>query len=131
MLEIHFSILYDLLHIKGDVSNNGIIQQGAVWSHFAHICHRNKTRRNEVMAHFGDVSQMLSLEVHNMPLIVGFPLTLSIGEHSKHFGVVRVFLKSIVSFIIDRFQVIELVGRLRIEIYQHPSHPYFFHHVGC
>ena len=133
MPEIHFSvlvledsILYDLPHIKEDVLNNGIIQQGVFCSHFAHIFHRHKARRNELMSPFGDVSQMLSLEVHNMPPIVGFPLTVVIVEHSKYFGVVGVFLKSIVSFIIDRFQVIELVDRLRTEIYQHPSQPFFF-----
>ena len=46
-----------------------------------------------MMPHFGDVSQILSLEVHNMHLIVGFPLTLAIREHSKHFEVVGGLLK--------------------------------------
>ena len=58
------------------------------------------------MPHFGDVSQMLSLKMRRMPLTIGFPLTLVIGEHSKHFDVVGFFLKSIVSFIIDSFQMI-------------------------
>ena len=69
---------------------------------------------------------MFGLEMHRMPFTVGFPLTLVIGEHSKHFGVLGVFLKSIVSFIIDRFQMIKLVDRPHAKIYQFPSYSNFF-----
>ena len=124
MPKVHFSvlvgednILYDLPHIKGDVLNNSIIQQGAFSRHFANISSRNEAGSDEVMPYFGDVSQMLGLEMHRMPLTVSLPLTLVISEHSMHFGVVGVFLKSIVSFIIDWFQMTKLVDRPRDEIY--------------
>ena len=92
MLEVHFSvlviedgILYDLPQIKGDVLNNSIVQQDAFGSHFAYIGSRNEMGSDEVVPHFGDGGQMLGLEMHRMPLIVCFPLTLVISEHSKNF----------------------------------------------
>ena len=82
-----------------------------------------------MVPHFGDIGQVLGLEMHLMTLIVGFPLTLIIGEHSKYFEVVRVFLKSIVCFVVDWFQVIKLIDRPCVQIYQQAPHPYLFHHV--
>ena len=136
MLEVHFSvlvveddILYDLPHIKGDVLNNNIVQQGEIGSHFTYLGSRNEEGSDEVIPHFGDIGQMLGLEMNCMPFTVGLPFTLTIGEHFKHFGVVRVFLKSIVCFVTNRFQVTKLVDRPRIEIYRHTPHSYLFHHV--
>ena len=74
---------------------------------------------------------MLGLEVHLMPLIVGHPLTLSIGKHSNHFRVVGGFLESKIGIFIDRLQVIELVDRLCTKVYQNPSYAHFLHHIGC
>ena len=78
-------ILYDFPHIEGDVLNNSIVQQGALGSHFTYIGNRNEAGSDEVMSHFRDIGQILGLEMHCMPLIVGFPLTLTINEHLKHF----------------------------------------------
>ena len=65
-----------------------------------------------MMPNLWDVCQILGHEVHYMPLIVGLPLTLSIGKHSNHFGVVWGFFESKIGILIDRLQVIELVDRL-------------------
>ena len=53
---VHFSvlvvedgILYDLLHIKGDVLNDIIVQQGALGRHFTYIGSQNKAGSDEVM----------------------------------------------------------------------------------
>ena len=113
-------ILYDLPHIKGDVLNNSIVQQDELVSHFTYISSRNEVESDEVMQHFGDIGQVLGLEMPRMPLTVGFPLTLTIDEHSKHFEVVRIFLNSIVRFTSNRFQVIKLIDKPCVEIYQQP-----------
>ena len=84
-----------------------------------------------MMPNLWDVCQLLGLEVHHMTLIVGLPLTLSIGEHSNHFGVVGGFLESKIGIFIDLLQVIELVDRLRAKVYQNPSYLNFLHHIGC
>ena len=125
MPEVHFSvlvvkdsILYDLPHIKGDVLNNRIVQQGALASHFAYVGSRNEVGSDEMVPLFGDIGQVLGHEMHRMPLTVGFPLTWTIGEQSKYFGVVRVFSKSIVCFVTNWFQVIKLVDRPCVEIYK-------------
>ena len=91
-------ILYDLPHIKRDVFNDSMVQQGALGSHFTYISSQNKAGSDDVTPSFGNIGQILGLKMHYMLLTVGFPLTLTIGEHSEHFGVVRVFLKSIVHF---------------------------------
>ena len=41
------------------------------------------------MPNLWDVCQVLGLEVHRIPLIIGLPFILSIGEHSNHFEVVE------------------------------------------
>ena len=83
------SILYDLPHIKGDVLDNCVVQQGALGSHFAYVGSRNELGSDKMVPYFGDIGQVLGLEMHRMPLTIGFPLTLTIGEQSKYFGVVR------------------------------------------
>ena len=137
MLEVHFSflvakddILYDLPHIEGDALSNSIVKKGALGSNFTYIGSRNEAGSDEVMPYFGDIGKMLGLEMHYMPLTVGFSLTLTIGEHLKHFRVVRVFFKSIVRVVTNGFQVMKLVDKPCTEIYQHIPHLYLFHHVG-
>ena len=77
MPEIHLSIfviddriLYNLTDIKREVLNDGIIEQGPLSRHFAHIGRRDETGCDEVMPYLGNVSQVFSLEVHYVPFIV-------------------------------------------------------------
>ena len=62
------SSLYDLPHIKGDVLNNSIVQQGALGSHFAYVGSRNEARSDEMVPYFGDLDQVLGLKMHRMPI---------------------------------------------------------------
>ena len=62
MPKVHFSflvveddILYDLSHIKGNVLNNSIVQQGSLGSHFTYIGSWNEARSDEVMPRFRDI----------------------------------------------------------------------------
>ena len=126
VLVVEDDILYYLSHIKGDVLNECIVQQGVLGSHFTHICGGNEERCDEVMSNLWDVCQVLGLKVHCMPLIVRLLLTLSIGEHSYHFRVVGAFLESLIGIFIDRLQVIELIDRLRAKVYQNPLTLTFF-----
>ena len=63
-------ILYNLPNIKRNILNNGVVEQGTLGSHLTHVRCRNETRRDELMPDFGDIGQMLSLEVDGLPIIV-------------------------------------------------------------
>ena len=82
MPQVHLSvpvmedgILYNLPNIERNILNDGIIEQGTLGSHFTHVRRRNETRRDGVMPDFGDICQMLGLEVDGVALIVEFPIT--------------------------------------------------------
>ena len=120
MPEVHFGILVvedcilnDLPHIKRDVMNDSIVQQGAFCYQFAYVGSKSELGSDEVVPHFWNVGQMLDLEVYYMPFTIDFPFPLAIGEKSKHFEVVGVFLNSIICFNIHRFQLLKLIDRSR------------------
>ena len=102
MLEIHLGILviedcilYNLQNIKGYVLDNGIFKQDSLGRQFTHISRRNETRCDEVMPYLRNVGHMFSLEVHNVPFIVKFPLTVPIGQHPKELRVVGLLMEPI------------------------------------
>ena len=77
MAEIHLRIfvidnciLYNLTDIKWDVLDDGIVEQGPLGRHFAHIVLRDEMRCDEVMPHLRNVGQVFGLEVHYVPFIV-------------------------------------------------------------
>ena len=77
MPQIHLSVLvmedgvlYNMLNIKRNILNDGIIEQGTLGSHFTLVRRRNEMRHDEVMPDLGDKGQMLGLEVDGMALIV-------------------------------------------------------------
>ena len=76
-------ILYNLPNIERNILNDGIIEQSTLGSHFTHVRLRNETRRDEVMPNFGDICQMLGLEVDGVALIVEFPLTPPVCQDPK------------------------------------------------
>ena len=65
-------VLYNLPNIERNILNDGIIEQGTLGSHFTHIRHQNETRRDEVMPNFGDIGQMIGLEVDGFPSLLSF-----------------------------------------------------------
>ena len=88
-------ILYNLPNIKRNVLNDSVVEQGTLGGHLTHIRRRNETRRDEVMPDFGDIGQMLGLEVDNMPIIVELPLTLPICQDPNDLGVIRLPIERI------------------------------------
>ena len=109
MLEIYLRIifiedcsLYNLLDIKWDVLDDGIVEQGPLGHHFAHISRQDETRCDEVMPYLRNVSQVFVLEVHYVPFIVQFPLALVVGQHPKDFGVVGVLIKPIIGLRVNQ-----------------------------
>ena len=103
ILVIDNCILYNLPNIKGNVLDNGIVEQGSLGCHFTHISRRNETRYDEVMLYLRNVGQMFSLEVHNVPFTVKFPLTMPIGQHLKNLGVVGLLMEPIIGLRVNRF----------------------------
>ena len=82
MPQVHLSvpviedgILYNLPNIERNVLNDSIVEQGTLGGHLTHVRRRDETRRDEVMPDFGDIDQMLGLEVDSVPIIVDLPLT--------------------------------------------------------
>ena len=65
-----YTFIYLNSHIKRNILNDGIIEQGTLGRHFTHIRRWNETRRDEVTPDFGDKCQMLGFEVDDMALIV-------------------------------------------------------------
>ena len=123
-------ILYNLSNIKWNVLNDGIIEQGTLGSHFTHVRRRNETRRDEVMPDFGDIFQILGLEVDGVALIVEFPLTLPVCQDLNDLGVVGSLVKSIERLRGDMIKIIKVVDRLCTEVYQHTPHPDLLDYVG-
>ena len=87
MPQIHLSVLVmedgildNLPHIKRNILNDGIVEQGTLGSHLTHFRLQNETRCVEVMPDLGDVGQMFGLEVDGMALTVKFPLTPAISQ---------------------------------------------------
>ena len=73
-------IVYNLPNIEWNVLNDGVVELGTLCSHLTHVRRRNEMRRDEVMPDFGDIGQMLGLEVHGVPFIVELPLTPPVGQ---------------------------------------------------
>ena len=137
MPQVHFyvpvmedSILYNLLNIEGYVLDDGVVEQGTLGYHLTQFRHQNETRRDEVMPHLENISQMFGLEVHGMPFTIELPLTLPVGQDPEDLRVVGPLIKPIKRLKGDRVKIIELVNRLRVEVYQHSTHPDLFQDMG-
>ena len=105
MPQVHFhvpvmedGILDNLPNIKGYVLDDGVVEQGTLGDHFTHVRCRNETRRDEVMPDFGDISQMLGLEVHGVPFIVELPLSPPVGQGPNDLGVIGPLVEPIKRF---------------------------------
>ena len=77
VLEVHFGVpviedgvLYDLINIKRDVLNDGVVKQCPFRHHLANIRCRNETRGDKMVPHLRDIGQVFGLEVHDVPLNV-------------------------------------------------------------
>ena len=123
-------ILYNLPNIEGYVLDDGVVEQGMLGCHLTHVRRRNETRRDKVMPHLGNIGQMFGLEVHDVPFAIELPLTLSISQDLEDLRVVGPLIEQIKRLRGDRVQIIELVDRLRAEVYQHSTHPDLFHDMG-
>ena len=137
MPQVHLSvpvmedgILYNLPNIEWNILNDGIIEQGTLGSHFTHVRRRNEPRRDEVMPDFGDICQMLGLEVDGVALIVEFPCTPPVCQNPNDLGVIRALVKSIERLRGDMIKSIKVIDRLRTEVYQHTPHPDLLDDVG-
>ena len=76
-------ILYNLPNIEGYVLDDGVVEQGTLGCHLTHVRRQNETRRDEVMPHLGNISQMFGLEVHGVPFAIELPLTPLVGQGSR------------------------------------------------
>ena len=123
-------ILDNLLNIKRYILDDGLVEQGTLGGHFTHVRRRNETRRDEVMPDFGDIGQMLGLEVHDVPFIVELPLSPPVGQDPNDLRVIGSLVESIKRLWGNRIKIIKLVDRLRTEVYQHTTHPDLFDDVG-
>ena len=119
MPQVHLSvpvmedgILYNLPNIERNILNDGIIEQGMLGSHFTHVRRRNETRRDEVMPDFGDIGQMLGLEVDGVPLIVELPLTPPVCQDPNDLGVIRLLIEPIERIRGNMIKIIKVVDRL-------------------
>ena len=116
-------ILYNLPNIERYILDDGIVEQGSFGRHFAHIRRRNETRCDEVMSFLKDVGQMFDLKVNRVPLTVNLPLTSPGGQYPNDLRVVGMRMEPIKGLRENRFKVIVLIDRLRVEVYQHLDHP--------
>ena len=123
-------ILYNLPNIEGYVLDDGVVEQGTLGSHLAHVRCRNETRRDKVMPYLGNISQMFGLEVHGVPSAIELPLTPPVSQDPEDLRVVGLLTEPIKRLRWDRVKIIELVDRLRAEVYQHSTHPDLFHDMG-
>ena len=137
MPQVHLSvpvledcILYNLPNIERNILNDGIIEQATLGSHFTHVRRWNETRRDEVMPDFGDICQMLGLEVDGVSLIVEFPLTPLVFQDPNDLGVIGSLVKSIKRLRGDMIKIIKVVDRLHTEVYQHTPHLDLLDYVG-
>ena len=123
-------ILYNLPYMEWNVLNDGVVEQGTLGSHLTHVHRQNETRRDEVMPDFGDIVQMLGLEVHDVPFIVELPLSPTVGQDPNDLGVIGSLVEPIKRLRGYRVKIIKLVDRLRAEVYQHTTHPDLFDDMG-
>ena len=123
-------IPYNLPNIERNILNNGVVEQGTLGSHLTHVRRRNETRRDEVMPDFGDIGQMLGLEVDGVPIIVELPLTPPVCQYPNDLGVIGPLVEPIERFRGDRIKIIKLVDRLCAEVYQHTPHLDLLDDVG-
>ena len=137
MPQVHLSvpvmedgILYNLPNIERNILNDGVVEQGPLGSHLTHVRRRNETRRNEVMPDFGDIGQMLGLEVDSVPIIVELPLTQPICQEPNDLGLIEYLVEPIERLRGNRIKIIKLVDRLRAEVYQHTLDPDFLDDMG-
>ena len=137
MPQVHFCVpvmedglLYNLPNIEGYVLDDGVVEQGTLGSHLTHVCRRNETRRDKVMPHLGNIGQMFGLEVYGMPFAIELPLTSPVSQDPEDLRVVGPLIEPIKRLRWDRVKIIELVDRLRTEVYQHSMHPDLFHDMG-
>ena len=137
MPQVHLSIpvmedgiLYNLPNIERNILNDSVVEQGTLGSHLTHVRRRNETRRDEVMPDFGDIGQMLGLEVDGVPIIIELPLTPPVCQDPNDLGVIGPLVEPIERLRGDRIKIIKLVDRLRAEVYQHTPHPNFLDDVG-
>ena len=124
------SVLYNLLNIKRNILNDGIVEQGTLGCHFTHVRHRNETRHDEVMPDLGDKGQMLGLEVDCLALAVEFPLTPTISQDPNDLGVVGALVKPIKQLRGNMVKIIIVIDRLRTEVDQHTPHLNLLDNVG-
>ena len=137
MPQIHFSVpvmedgvLDNLPHIKRNILNDGIVEQGTLGSHLTHVRRWNETRCDEVMPDLGDIGQMFGLEVDGMALTVEFPLTPAISQDPNDLGVVGALVKPIKRVRGDMVKIIIMIDRLRTEVDQHTPHTNLLDDVG-
>ena len=137
MPQVHFcipvmkdGILYNLPNIKGNVLDDGVVEQGTLGSHLRHVRHRNEMRRYEVMSYLGNIGQMFGLEVHDVPFTIKLPLTPPVGQDPEDLGVVWPLIEPIKRLRGDRVKIIEVIDRLRAEVYQHTTYPDLFEDMG-
>ena len=89
------SILYNLPNIEWDILNDGEVEQGALGCHLTHIRRRDKTGSDEVVPNFGNVGQMLGLEIDRMACTVDPPLTPAFGQYADDLRVIGVLVELI------------------------------------
>ena len=137
MPQVHFrvpvmedGILDNLPNIKGNVLNDGVVEQGTLGSHLTHVRRWNETRRDEMMSDLGNIGQMFGLEVHGVPFTIELPLTPPVGQDPNDLRVVWPLIEPIKRLRGDRVNIIELVDRLCGEFYQHTTHPDLFDDMG-
>ena len=73
---------------------------------------------------------MFGLELHSMPFTIELPLTPPVGQDSEDLGVVRPLIEPIKRLRGDQVKIIEVVYRLRAEVYQHTTHLNLFDNMG-
>ena len=123
-------VLDNLPNIKRYVLDDGVVEQGTLGGHFTYVHRRNETRRDEVMSDLRNIGQMFGLEVHGVPFAIQLPLTPPVGQDSDDLGVVWQLIEQIKRLRGDRVKIIELVDRLRAEVYQHTTHSDLFDDMG-
>ena len=123
-------LLYNLPNIKRNVLKDSVVEQGTLGGHLTHVRRQNETRRDEVMQDFGDIGQILGLEVDSVPIIVELPLTPPVCQDPNDLGVIEPLVKPIERLQGDGIKIIKLVDRLHTEVYQHTPHPDFLDDVG-
>ena len=110
-------ILDNLPNIEGYVLDDSVVVQGTLVSHFTHV-------------RLGNIGQMLGLEVHGVPFTIELPLTSPVGQDPEDLRVVRPLIEPIKRLGWNWVKIVELVDRLRTEVYHHSTHPDLFDDIG-